>query len=701
MRPRASGRKDSRFWLSGGVASVLTALMGAFLLLFPVGGSVTRLSFDLPFALRSDLSVTNAAIVYLDEVSHEELKQPMMAPWDRSLHARLIEQLTAQGARAIVFDILFTEPSANAEADAQLARAIKQSGRVILCGNINLLGDTSSKSLPIYDYDTSARENKKPYREEHPYEPFRAGAAAWGYCNLENDPDYGIRSFYPVPQGVSDPWLPAAVAKFAGAPESAVRSDASESRWLNYYGPPRSIPSVSYFLAILPGGVTTGFFKDKIVFVGAQLSADFSGKGKDEFLTPYAYWGKGFAPGVEIHATAALNLLRHDWLNRLPPMLELSVVLLFALLAGYGLIRARPLAAVLITLAGIALVAAAAHWLVWHWNYWFAWLILVCELWVALLCSVVYNSLRLYVEKKMLEQSLAAHLSPALVKRVLNDPSLRRRGGVKQEVSLLFTDIENFSRISETMHPDDLVNLLNQYFEAALKCIHELDGTVMDLVGDAIFVIWNAPVEQPDHRERACHAALRLRQQLMEFDAAQQGFPLRTRVGLHTGVVCVGNVGSEQRFDYAAVGENTNLASRLEGLNRHLGTAVLATREIQRVVEDKMPTRLIGHFQVKGFARAIEVHELLGPREMAEPSRPWREKFAEALQQFRKRQFDAAEKAFRETIQLRGRIEGPPANGGDQSAGDGPSLFYLNRIAELRISPPPNEWIGEVSMKEK
>jgi adenylate cyclase len=690
MKPRASGRKDSRFWLSGGVASALTALLGALLLQFPIGGSVTRLSFDLPFALRSDLAVTNVAIVYLDEASHRDLNQPMTAPWDRSLHAKLIEQQTAQGAKAIVFDILFTDPSSNPAADDELASAIKKSGRVILAGNYQ-------------QPDTT--QGAKGRWEELPYEPFRNAAAGWGNANFPVHPDYGIREFFPTLHDISGQktvlWLPGAVARFAGVPDQALRSEGTESRWLNYYGPPRTIPADSFFRALQPDGVPPGFFKDKIVFVGAQLSADFSGKGKDEFLTPYAYWGKGFAPGVEIHATAALNLLRGDWLNRLPPTLELSVVLLFALLAGYGLIHARPLAAVLITLAGIALVAAAALWLVWHWNYWFAWLILVCELWVALLCSVVYNSLRLYVEKKLLEQSLAAHLSPALVKRVLSDPSLRRRGGVKQEVSLLFTDIENFSHISETMHPDDLVNLLNQYFEAALKCIHELDGTVMDLVGDAIFVIWNAPVEQPDHRERACRAALKLRQQLMEFDAAQTGFPLRTRVGLHTGVVCVGNVGSEQRFDYAAVGENTNLASRLEGLNRHLGTAVLATREIQRVVEDKMTTRLIGHFQVKGFVRAIEIHELLGPREMAEPSRPWREKFAEALQQFRKRQFDAAENTFRETMRLRRQIEGSPANGGDRSADDGPSLFYLNKISELRVSPPPNEWIGEVAMKEK
>jgi len=705
MKLRPSAKKGARLWLAGGVAALLTALVGVILLQFPIGGGVTRASFDLPFVPRPNIPVKDVVLVYLDKVSHEELNQPTTAPWDRSLHARLVDRLTADGAKAIVFDILFTDPSASATADEQFARAIKKSGRVILCGNLELLGNTSSSSLPIYDYTST--QQVEPFEEEDPYPPFRAGAVAWGNANLRNDPDYGIRGFYPgikPKDGRLIPWMPAAVAAFAGAPRAAVRSDPSESRWLNYYGPPGTLPSVSYFLAIAPGGVPPGFFKDKIVFVGAQMSADFSGKGKDEFRTPYSYWirwSRGFAPGVEIHATATLNLLHGDWLNRFPYGLELGIVLLAALAAGYGLIRVQPLTAVLATLLAILLVAVLAHYLAWHHHLWFAWLIIVCELCVALLCSVTYNTLRLYVEKKLLEQSLAAHLSPALVKRVLSDASLRRRGGTKQEVSMLFTDIENFSRISETMHPDDLVNLLNNYFEAALQCIHELDGTVMDLVGDAMFVIWNAPVEQPDHRQLACQAALMLQQRLVGFDAAHRGFPLRTRVGLHAGVVCVGNIGSEQRFDYAAVGENTNLASRLEGLNKHLGTSVLATREIQRVVEDKLTSRLVGHIQVRGFARAVEIHELLGPREMAEASRPWREKFAGALQHFRKRQFDAAEKAFRETIRLRREIEGAPANGGERPVEDGPSLFYLSRIAELRVHPPPDEWIGEVIMKEK
>ena len=408
MKQRASGRNSSRFWLSGGIAFVLTALIGVCLRTFPIGDGITRSSYDLPFALRGNLPATNVAIVYLDKVSHDELNQPTTAPWDRSLHAKLVEQLTAQGARAIVFDILFTDPSANAEADAQFMRAIKESGRVILCGNLNLLGDTSSSIVPIYDY--SSANERKSYSVEFPYEPFRAGAVAWGNCNFEQDPDYGIRSFFPTftnsPQEVI-PWLPAAVAKFAGAPESAIRSDAFESRYLNYYGPPGWIPSISYFLAINPNGAPSGFFKDKIVFVGGKLSADFSGKGKDEFRTPYSYWSQNeesFAPGVEIHANAALNLMNGNWLTRLPYSLELALILAVAGLAGFGLMRLQPLTATLVAIGAMALIALAAHLLQWHGLIWFAWIIPVIEVGVAMLCSIVINSVKLYVEKRLQEQ---------------------------------------------------------------------------------------------------------------------------------------------------------------------------------------------------------------------------------------------------------------------------------------------------------
>ena len=391
-----------RRWLSGSIAALLTTAAGLALFLFPIGGGVTRFSYDALFGLRSNVPITNAVIVYLDEASHKELRQPLTAPWNRALHAQLVEQLTAQGAKAVVFDILFTEPSADPAADERFEKAVKRNGRVILVGNYQER-ETISGMVGRW--------------EELPYEPFRNAAVAWGNANFGIDPDYGIRRFFPTVEGISGvasiPWLPTAVARVAGAPESFLSPDQAESRWLNYYGPPGTFPSASYFQALQPDGLAPGFFRDKIVFVGAQLSADFSGKGKDEFRTPYAYWlsrqARKFAPGVDIHATGTLNLMQGNWLTRLPMPLETTLVLVVAALAGFGLTRFQPLAAVLLALAASGTAAASATLLAWHGYVWFAWVIPVVQVGVATICSISINSVQLYVEKRLREQERIAY----------------------------------------------------------------------------------------------------------------------------------------------------------------------------------------------------------------------------------------------------------------------------------------------------
>jgi adenylate cyclase len=691
MKSRRTTVRIQPQWVGSAVAAVLTALFGIFLILFAAGGGARRLSYDLPFALRSNFSANEVALVFLDEPSRKELKQPSMSAWDRSLHARLIERLTSDGAKAIVFDMDFSEQSASATAEEQLERAIKRSGRVILAG----------------EYQRSQPEpGRTIYHEEPPPDQLLASAAGWGNANLSSDPaDYGVRQFFP---NLGEPvitrevlWLPWAVAKFADVRDVNPASAAEAQPWLNYYGPPGTLPGVSYAQALKPDGVPPGYFKDKLVFIGGGSSTGYLGQGKDEFATPYSTWGENWAPGVEVHATATLNLIHGNWLKRLGFPLELTLVLLTAALAGFGLMRCQPLKATFVALGAMLLIAVVAHLLVWREYVWFAWVILVLEISFALFWSVVINSLRLYVEKRLLEQSLAAHLSPKLVKRLLNDAALRELGGSQQEVSILFSDIANFTRISESMSSDDLVRLMNKYFEAALECIHETDGTVIKLVGDGIFAVWNAPIEQQDHRERACRAALRLREQLIEFDATQRSLPLRTRVALHAGQVCVGNIGSQSRFDYTAIGDSINLTSRLEGLNKQLGTAVLVTREIQRAAENTLVWRLVGHFRFKGFGRVVEIHELIGPTEAAQVSKAWREKFAEALQDFRQRKFDNAAAKFQQVIELRRGIEPDMEVATVTLTADGPSRFYLERINEMRERPPAYEWIGEVELNEK
>jgi adenylate cyclase len=354
-----------------------------------------------------------------------------------------------------------------------------------------------------------------------------------------------------------------------------------------------------------------------------------------------------------------------------------------------------------LAIVAMAAIAAAAHSLAWYRLTWFAWLILILEVAIALFCAIVLNSLKLYVEKRLLEESLVAHLSPKLVKRLLQDPALRQVGGSQQQVSIIFSDIASFSRISESVNSDDLVRLMNKYFEATLQCIHETDGTVVKLIGDAIFAIWNAPVEQKDHRERACRTALLLREKVVEFNAAHLNLPLRTRVGLHAGDACVGNIGSSNRFDYTALRDNINLTSRLEGLNKFLGTSVLVTREVQRAVEDSLVWRLVGHFQFKGLGRLVEVYELVGPLEQREPTRAWRDQFVLALQEFRQRRFDSAARHFQRTIELRRQVEPEIRVGTVMVTADGPSRFYLDAIDQMRVTPPPRDWLGEIELNEK
>jgi adenylate cyclase len=178
-----------------------------------------------------------------------------------------------------------------------------------------------------------------------------------------------------------------------------------------------------------------------------------------------------------------------------------------------------------------------------------------------------------------------------------------------------------------------------------------------------------------------------LHQHLIQFDSRQRTLPLRTRVGLHTGVVCVGNIGSSTHFDYTAIGESVNMASRLEGLNKQLGTNILATRDIQKAVDGQLVSRLIGHFRFKGFDQVVEVHELLGPLDIQESTAGWRNAFAEGLHHFQRMSFDEGESCFKRTLEVR--------------PNDGPSRFYLERIQELKCRPPSSEWTGEIDLREK
>jgi adenylate cyclase len=651
-----------RGWIGWGGGTFLALITGLFAVLGPVAGALERFSFDVPLPGHDTHAPTNAVLVYLDGPSFQALGQPMNRPLPRTFHAEVVRRIRADGGRLVVFDLLFHDPDLTPAWDAAFLRVLGERRDVVLAAKREISDQGVLKVDELLE----------------PHPAYVQVAAGVGTATFDQDGDQGVRQLPLVKADRSLP-LAAAALKVLGRPVPAV----GHRQYLHYYGAPNRLPSVTY-ASLLQGGVTNGFFRGKVAFVGRRSATTATGAGGDMFVTPYTRDGhSGESPGVSIHATAFLNLLYQDWFTRAPGWVMGVLLLLFAGLSA-GLARLSPLravgagAAVTFVLVTTAVILARSQ------HVWFPWAALLVPLSAGVFWAVVFNGYRSHLDRQLLAQSISKHLSPRRVKQILQHPESLKPGGEMREVSLLFTDIAGFSKVSESKSPKDLILLLNSYYDAAIGQVHAHEGTVLDLVGDAIFALWNAPEDQADHSRLACRSALALQASLGDWDKSNTGAPLRTRAGLHRGEVCVGNVGSRNRFDYTAIGNAVNLASRLEGLNKHLGTQILATREILRDVEDDFLTRLVGRFRFKGKDAVVEVYELLG---VAGPVPPWLAEFREALRLFQRKDLDGAEAGFRKVIEMRKE--------------EGVSRFYLDQVTYFRGHPPKDDWLGEVELRDK
>lgn len=632
------------------------------------GTGLEQMSYDLLLAARGDRSVAETVVVYLDDASHDRLGQPQNAPWDRALHAQLVDRLTAAGAKAIVFDIVFSDPNPDkAAADQLFIESIRRSGRVVLAADNVPDGPKSKRTVP-------------------PFDALIEVAASIGSAETEPCSDLIIRTHT---RRADNPLssLTWATAEHLQLPAVQGAGAEDQERWLNYYGRPGLVPSCSYYEALDANVIKDDFFRDKVVFVGARIMTKFAGDRKDEYPSPFTVWlgNQGFMSGVEIQATMFLNLIRSDWISRWPNTVERTLLILLGVLLGGGLMLCRPVWAALTALTFVLGVMVITYGIFVQKLVWFPWSIIAVQAGVAALWSMLFNSIQLYVQKRLYEFTLGLYLSPKLVAKFSSSPALLKPGAEKQLLTLLFSDIADFTKISEKMDSDELAAMMNEYFQGAVgSCIHRTDGTVVKYIGDAIFALWNAPEHQADHAVRACAAALHFRDLSL---APVRGRSLHTRIGLHTGVANVGNFGSEDRVDYTAIGESVNLASRMEGLNKYLGTNCLLSGATKNEIGDAFVTRRVGLFQLKGFEGLVEVHELVSFPEQAEESRAWRETFAEALQSFELRKIDEAESGFRRVKELK--------------PDDGPTQLYLERTKELTSQELPELWPTHTVVKDK
>ena len=337
-------------------------------------------------------------IIYLDLPSYLHERQDPTQSWPRQLHAQLLQRLKVAGARAVVFDIVFGAAGPDPAADARFAEAIRDQGNVILAAEFNNSASHSTTAEQPWTRTTTLLP---------PYEPFAAGATRWGIASQEIDDDLVVRRYLAGFTADKQPTLTWATASWLQLPvtRDAAAMQTANNRWVRYYGPPLTIAHVSYSEALDPEGVPDSFFRDRIVFVGARPMAELFRGRQDEFRSPYHSWRNKelFMPGVEVHATEMLNLVRGDWLRRLAPATESGLLLLCALLFGGGLIWLRPIPATLVALAGagITLMLSLNGF---SRGIWFPWLMVTdVQIPMALGGSILFNSLEWYRARRRFE----------------------------------------------------------------------------------------------------------------------------------------------------------------------------------------------------------------------------------------------------------------------------------------------------------
>ena|ERR1035441_3654370 len=666
------------------VGAGLSVLAGLLFCNNFLGQALINGSYDLPFSFGTPSPPTDIVIVDMDESSRRKLHQSWFRPWDRRLHAELLDHLRIDGARAVIFDVVFSQEEHTNQLDqidSQIQTSLDSANQALAQAM------STNRTVIVAEH---LRKGAQGRVLELPASALLQAAAGVGVVEVSEDPDTTVRRLhteFELKKGSNCTTLDWEAARFLDADLANQPHPPPSSSYLNYYGPPGTIPSESYFQALRED--PEGHFSNRIVIVGEFYPVTLPGARIDTFLSPLRISADPARfSGAEIHATILANLLRGEWLRRLPGLVEAGLIVLIGALIGGVLPRLRPLRCIGLAIGACVLLTVLAFELQWRARIWFPWMIpVVIQIPTALTWAILFHAMRSYQASHVLEQSLSLYLSPKQVKNILQQPHLLRPGGVQQTISILTSDIANFCVAAESNGAEDMLKLLNQYYEVAISCIHETDGTVVNLVGDAIFAVWNAPQAQADHQERAGRAALLLQSRIDQFNQRTGILPLITRVGLHTGEACVGNAGSSTHFAYTAIGKAVNLAFRLDGLNKQLDTRILATSYFLKGIDDQFDNRSVGHFNFVGSQAVMEVKELIGGGAEVEASQVWRNAFACGLRDFRLRAWGAAEQRFAETLKHR--------------PDDGPAKFYREWNRKFRENPPPAWWTGVIELTEK
>ncbi|MFC1769713.1 CHASE2 domain-containing protein [Nitrospirota bacterium] len=462
--------------------------------------------------------------------------------------------------------------------------------------------------------------------------------------------------------------------------DTLIPTDKKGRLLINYYGP---FGTLNYYpiADLLDGNFPEGTFKDKIILIGVAAT----GLG-DVWLTPFDQ----SLPGVEKHATVISNILNEEFLvrNNVTTIIDIVMIIVIGLALGLILPKLNSLKAAVFTSALFVGFVVFNFVLFIFFDMWANFFYPILNLLMVSVGIIVIQYFGEEKEKKQIKKAFKRYLNPALVEQLADDHTSLKLGGEEKELTVLFSDIRGFTSISEGLSPEQLVALINEYLSLMTKVIMDSDGIVDKFIGDAIMAVYGAPVYFEDHPIRSVDSAVSMMVALKQARSEwrERGFPdIRIGIGINTGPMVVGNMGSEARFDYTVMGDSVNLASRLEGLCKTYGAGIIISESTAKQIKGFV-LRELDLVRVKGKSEPITIYEVVQKGSLSQDRKAEFYKFTEALHLYREQSWREAIKAFNELA---------------VKTNEHLYKMYLERCKNYLQSPPDKDWDGVFTFTKK
>ena len=670
-------------------------------------------------------------IVDIDEKSLAAFGQ---WPWPRTLVADLVARMMSDGAAAVAFDILFPEsdrlspprfaegvpglsPTTREELigkpdnDAILAKVLSRSRVVLGQSGLSSAATGEPRAILVQTPVATIGGNPTPYLPSYlgllpNLDILEKAAAGRGLFSMRNEFDGIVRRVPLVSsiEGQLHPGLAVELLRVAtGQNAFAIKSNAAgivsvvvggvevptdrNGRiWVNYspHNPARYVSVAQVLAGELPKGRLAGH----LILVGTSAV----GLG-DLRATPLT----GAMPGVEIHAQLLETILTKSWLERPQYALGAEIVatvglslLMIGLMPVLGAIRALSLGALL------AAVTVAVGWYMFSRHRMLFDTLYPLGTSFAVFVAVTFVEYRKEERNRQsIRNAFSRYLDPAMVEQLALQPGRLSLGGETRELTILFSDVRGFTRISESYRddPQGLTNLMNRFLTPISRAIIESRGTIDKYMGDAVMAFWNAPLDDPDHAANACSASLEIVRRLASLNAERSAeaenegrrhIPIEIGIGLNTGPCVVGNMGSDIRFDYSVLGDSVNLASRIEGQTKTYSVAILIGADTAAKVADRFALIEVDLIRVRGKTLPSRCFALLGDRNLRSSG-----DFTEAA-----REVGELIAAYRQRLWNDANAAMANAKAARKMGLGGLLSLYETRIAQFSVAPPPEDWDG-------